>query len=139
MGDDFDQCLVESKKMSKQFKGSVWMSAVKFSQKLLTCFPASIVKGALDDFTPSLGFSYSNMLGPKNGFDMNGVKCKRIFGIGPAVGKLINSMMIVSSVMENKTTIGIGTCKNHIEDVEDWVSIYKDNMDQFLNGGKKTN
>lgn len=136
--ESFPDALTEAKRLMQMFKTSKFMPAIKFSQKLLTVLPISVVRAAMDDFTPSVGISYSNMPGPRGGWEFNGVRIRRSFGIGPTVCKLVNSIFVVS--MEGETCIGFSTCKNHIDDADGYMTIYKEKLNQFLNPvSKKTN
>lgn len=136
--ESFTDALAEAKRLMKIFKSSKFLPAIKFSLKLITVLPISVLRAAMEDFTPAVGITYSNMQGPMGGWEFNGVRVKRTFAIGPTVCKLVNSIFVTS--MEGETCIGFSTCKNHIEDADEYIGIYKQKMNEFLNPDtKKTN
>jgi hypothetical protein len=81
--------------------------------RVLVALPYSFSFYYSDKSSTKISFAYSNVPGPEVPFDWGIVKVHKITSVGPAMGRMINSFIVLS--VNGKVSFSLITGKGFIE------------------------
>ena len=112
------------------------MAAARHLGDLTFSFPFNILRYLVALMTTKTDFAYSNMPGPRSGFNFGGTKLTKLVAVGPMLGYSCNAIVFLS--LTDTGRIGFSTNSGFIEFPDEFMDILNHKVKLFI-GSPVTN
>ena len=106
------------------------MVAAAHYADITTAFPFSLPQHLIAWQTKKFSLMYSNMAGPKSGYNFGGTQMKSITAFAPILGSCVNGVIPITTGGVLK--IGFTTCRNYIDSPDEFMDLLEQFMRAFL-------